>query len=89
MRPVVYRYVEVPVRAMSLNLGGPVSLTRIDSDEEVHAHCAICGHRAITQADVAAGKEEAAKEKAQWMFCGFCILFVVMIILAAMASAPN
>jgi hypothetical protein len=81
-RPVTFGYINRPTMAATLDLGGPVNLTRVAHETEVQTFCAVCGHRVITAEEGQRLEERADDEKTKWAVALVICFIVVGIIMA-------
>lgn len=88
-RPFVYGYVSRPTMAATIDLGGPVNLTRVLSSTEQQTFCAVCNHRVITEQEGKRIDEEAQNEKDRWNVIWVFAAITVVILVVAIANAPN
>ncbi len=65
VRPIAYGYVTQAAGAITTNLGGPISPTRVITETTQETFCSACGHRVFTEEEIEA-KEREKEEARKW-----------------------
>ncbi|HWA25447.1 MAG TPA: hypothetical protein VG734_07295 [Lacunisphaera sp.] len=89
MRPITFGYVNRPTLAATIDLGGPVDLTRITSDTDEQTFCAVCGHRVYTSKECRALEEKEKNDNIMWLVMWGAGAIVVVIVGLMIASLPS
>lgn len=86
-RPIRYGYSEHVTGGAAINLGGPISAVRLNTETREKTFCAVCGHRVFTTEEYQSLVAQDAQNKANWQAILIFGIVVVGLLVLMIVSA--